>query len=93
MNEALIVVNGTTYRGDSAAHTVAPLDDTSALALSLLDTGELIGPQVDEWVGIRGTWDHYPASLIAAFMEVSDATPDLHVDWYSDTGQQAPAGG
>lgn len=92
MNEALIVVNGTTYRGDLATRSVAPLDDTSALAVSILDSDEMIGPQVDEWVGVRGNWADYPRSLIAAFMEVADATPGLHVDWYSDTGQEAPAG-
>lgn len=92
MSEAIVVINGTTYRGDGATRTVTPLDDTSALAVSLLDTDHLIGPQVDEWFGIRGTWDHYPASLVAAFIEVADATPELHVDWFSDSGQEAPAG-
>lgn len=91
MTEALVVLNGVTYTGDSAAQTITPADETSALALDILDTGEPIGPQTDEMAGVRGTWDHYPLSMIAAFMEIADADGGT-ITWYSDTGQPSPAG-
>lgn len=37
----------------------------------LLDSGDLIGPQVDEFSGAVGTWDS-PLNVIAAFIDAAE---------------------
>lgn len=50
----------------AARNATTPLASTVAdYACSLLLSGALIGPQVDEFRGIRGTWDDDRAPLAA----------------------------
>lgn len=88
MNEAVVVVDGVTYRGDAATRTIAPADDLSGLVAELLRSGEPLGGS-DEFASV-GTWDAYPLSMIAAFRLVADHD-GLAMTWFSDEGQ-APAG-
>ena len=87
--EALVVVDGVTYRGDGQTRTVSPLDDVSQFVLLAMDTGEPVGPGVDEWVGMTAEWSRYPQSMIAAFMTIADQTGRT-VTWYSDRGNPPP---
>lgn len=89
MTEAVVVVDGVTYRGDAAGRTVAPLDERSALALRLLSTGQPIATSLDELSGVTGDWDQYPRSMIAAFLAIADHD-GLDVTWFSDQGQDPP---
>lgn len=89
MSEAVVVVGGVTYRGNAAARTIEPLDEVSALALALLDSGEPLGG-VDE-LAVNGTWDAYPLSMLAAFGAIADHD-GLVVTWQSDRGEDPPAG-
>lgn len=89
MSEAVVVVDGVTYRGDASTHTIAPTDDLSALALRLLGTGEPLNPGVDELSGVVGSWDQYPQSMVAAFLEIA-AHDGLDVTWFSDQGTEPP---
>jgi hypothetical protein len=89
VTEAVVVCNGVTYRGDGAARTITPDDDTSTLARMLLDTGDPVGPQIDEWTGLRGTWDQYPLSMVGAFLTMAAEAPgEFKVTWTSDQGEE-----
>ncbi len=37
----------------------------------ILETGDLIGPQVDEFTGAVGSWDH-PINVVAAFFDAAE---------------------
>ena len=89
MNEAVVQVDGIVYRGDGTARTVTPTDRVSLTVLGLLETGALVGPQIDEFAGVIGDWDQYPKSMIAAFMDVADHD-GLTVTWFSDRGTEPP---
>lgn len=47
-------------------------DTIPDLVTELLDTGELIGPQVDDFSGAVGTWDD-PMNVVAAFWDVAES--------------------
>lgn len=87
---AIVVIDGTTYRADGDARSIEPADDVSAVAVDLLETGEPIGPQIDELAGVFGTWDQYPKSAIAALLDAADRTGG-DVTWYADDGTEPPA--
>lgn len=91
MTEAVVVANGVTYRGDAATRTITPDDPLSRLAVGLMGTGELIGPQVDDLAGVRATWDQYPLSMVCTFLSVADELPDrCTITWYADDGTPPP---
>lgn len=86
---AVVIANGVVYRGDPDDQTITPADETSEQVLALMDTDRRVGPGVDEFAGVLGTWRHYPLSMICAFMDVTD------VEWFSDDGTMPdpPTGG
>lgn len=69
MNRRATLSNGNTYVIDDAARTITNPDDADDLvaliASNLMLTDDLIGPQVDDMVGVRGTWDDPRAPLVA----------------------------
>ena len=91
MTEAIVVANGVTYRGNGAERTITPGDRLSALAMSIMGTGAPVGPGVDEFAGVRATWDQYPLSMVCTFLTIADERPDqCDVTWYADDGTPAP---
>jgi len=83
--EAVVVLNGVTYTGDKASRTVTPDDETSQTAVDVMASDDPCGPQTDEWIGMHATWDLYPMSLIAVFMDIAE-DQDTELSWYSDNG-------
>ena len=90
MSDAIVIMNGVTYTGDPVGRTILPLDEHSRLVLAVMDDNELCGPQIDEWAGLHAGWQNYPASMIAVFGDLADATPGLEVTWRSGRGDLPP---
>lgn len=89
MSNPIIILDNVTYTVDQQNRTIEPFDNTSAAVLDLMDSGEPVGPQVDEWIGLTGTWDTAPMSVIAAFMDVAE-NAGVELDWFSDDGTLPP---
>lgn len=68
-----VTYDGVSYRATPDG-TITPETVASLIVGDLLDSGEPIGPQVDEYVGVTGSWDEYPQSVIAAFLDVAAKT-------------------
>ena len=67
----MLTVNlgGTAYSIDRDG-AITPDTTIARMVGDLLESGEPIGPQIDEYVGIVGSLDQYPQSVIAAFLDV-----------------------
>lgn len=74
MTRRATLSNGDTFIIDDEAHTIEPEhpdDDPwrptmiADIASHLMLTDDLIGPQVDDMVGVRGTWDDPRAPVVA----------------------------
>lgn len=66
-----VTLGDTAYRANPDDQTITPDTPVAALVGDLLETGEPIGPQTDEYAGVTGTWDEYPKSVIAAFLDIA----------------------
>lgn len=72
MTRRATLSNGDSYLIDDEAHTIEPehpdngdRDAVALMAANLMLTDDLIGPQVDDMVGVRGTWDDPRAPVVA----------------------------
>jgi hypothetical protein len=61
----------TAYRATQDISGPFPGDLMILLVEERLESDEFIGPQVDEFVGAWGNWDH-PINIVAAFMDAAD---------------------
>lgn len=81
MTTEVTLDNGDRYLIDPESRSIRPADLTvsptmrdmlAAIATNAMDSGELVGPQVDEYVGLTGDWDA-PRADLAAFFALADA--------------------
>lgn len=80
MKQHATLANGDTYLIDTGERTITrdgppaarPADLIGAHAEHLLATGTLIGPQVDENVGVTGDWAD-PRAPVVALVEAAQA--------------------
>lgn len=87
MKRRATLSNGDAYVIDDEARTIEPetpdpeatdKDMVALIASNLMLTGDLIGPQVDDLAGIRGTWDDGDMAPVVALVEAA-ATVRLSV--------------
>lgn len=65
-----VTFDGVAYRATPDGE-ITPETPVSRVVADMMETGEPIGPQVDEYAGLVGDWALYPEAVIAAFLDVA----------------------
>jgi hypothetical protein len=65
-----VTLDGVAYRATPDG-TITPDTVVAQIVGDLLESGEPIGPQVDEYAGVIGDWQDFPRAVIAAFSDAA----------------------